>query len=356
MRYATDIQLDQLIVHILDPWRPSGVVLSERALPLDGNPRLVDYFVTHIQNSLQDPAAKAARFVALDNEVASGVCKALLDDSLDLVGGSRRLAQRLYRIIAGDRRISAGDLAVCFYRAGNQPHVPRYLALLKIDPSEVFRHKTERDPQGNLYVSFEIETDVMPTAREKLQKCAFVQPLAPRPEYDMMLLDRQVRPSVPRPVARFFAEDFLGAQLALDARQRTDRLYRGLVSAHNRLRPDLRPQDDESLRQAIDSAVTSSFINIDTWLEALPLPEESKQQIEQVVSQELPDREFEIDTTYAQQLTRKRRFRGDHGLRVEVSAERYNQVIRSVERVEEPEAPPYYRIVIHTEKWEEVLR
>jgi hypothetical protein len=356
MRYATDIQLDQLIVHMLDPWHPDGFVLSERTLPLDREQHLADYFVAHIQNSLQDPAARAARFAALDDEAAPGVCKALLDGSLNLVEGSRRLAQRLYEIIAGDRRISAGDLAVCTYRAGNRPHVPRYLALLKIDPSEVFRHKTERDPQGNLYVSFEIETDVMPTTREKLQKCAFVQPLDPRPEYDMMLLDRQTRQPVPLPVARFFAKDFLGAQLALDARQRTDTLYRNLVSAHNQLRPRLRPQEDESLRQAIDGVVTSAFINVDTWLEALPLPEDQKERIDQVISQELPDREFEIDTTYARHLVRKRRFRGDHGLRVEVSAERYNQVIFSVERVEEPGGPPYYRIVIHTENWEEVPR
>ncbi len=356
MRYATDIQLDQLVAHILNPWQPNGYVLSERLLPLDKNQPLVDYFVGHIQNSLQDPAARAASFVALGGDSTSGIIQAMLDGSLDLVRGSRELAERLYNIIARDERISAGDLAVGFYRAGNKPHVPRYLALLKIDPSEAFRHKTDRDAQGNLYVNFEIETDVMPTTREKLQKCAFIQPLDPRPEYDMMLLDRQVRPSVSRPVARFFAVDFLGAQLTLDARQRTDRLYTSLVSAHNQLRHILRPQEDEILHQATDTAVTSAAFNFDNWLAALRLPEEHKEQIERVLSQDLPDREFEIDTTFSQQLIRKRRFRGEHGLRVEVAADWQNQVIRSVERIEDPGAPPYYRVVIHTERWEEVLR
>ena len=356
MRYATDIQLEQLIVHILDPWRTDGLLLSERTLPLDSDRHLVDYFTAHIQNSLQDPAARAARFAAVDDVEASGACKAMLEGGLELVQGSRWLAERLYTILANDRRVAPGDLAVGFYRAGNRPHVPRYLALLKIDPSAVFRHTAERDAQGRLYVGFRIETDVLPTARERLQKCAFVQPLDPRPDYDLMLLDRQLRPPGPLPVARFFIEQFLGAQLALDPRQRTDRLYRGLVSAHNRLRAELRPQEDEALRQAIEGAVTSATINLDAWLAALPLPEACKAQIEQVVAQELPDREFEIDTTYAQGLTRKRRFRGDYGLRVDVSAERYDQVIRSVEWVETPDAPPHYRIVIHTEKWEEVPR
>jgi hypothetical protein len=270
-----------------------------------------------------------------------------------LVKGSQQLAERLYGIIDRDKRISAGDLVVGFYRAGNRPHISRYLALLKIDPSEVFRHKTERDSQGNLYIRFEIETDVMPTTREKLQKCAFVQPLDPRADYDMMLLDRQ---QVRTPVARFFTEDFLGAALALDAHQRTDRLYRSLVSANNLLRPKLQPQQDEILHQAINSTVSSASINVDNWLEALPLSEEQKEQIDQVVSQELPDRTFEIDTSYGQRLIQKRRFRGDYDLRVEVSADQYSEIIQSVQYVEGSESRPYYRIVIHTQKWEEVLR
>jgi phosphopantetheine adenylyltransferase len=351
MRDVTDIRLDQVIVHILDPKRLGGFVLSERTIPLEGNQRLVDYFVAHIQNSLKDPTAKAACFVAMNDKAVSGICKALLDGHLDLVEGSRRLAQQLYAIITSDKRIKACDLAVCFYQAENQHSVSRYLALLKIDPSEVFRHKTEYDPQGNQYVNFEVETEVMPTTRERLQKCAFVQQLEPRsPDYDMMLLDRQTRE---KEVAKFFITDFLGAKLALDAQHRTVLFYTGMLSVYNQIH-ESQPHEAESLHQALHVAITSDCINIDTWLQALSLSEEHKEQIDQVVSQKLPDREFKIDKTYAQKLIRKRRFHGDHDLRVNVSEEEYKQVIRSVERVEEPGSPPYYRIVIHTEKWEEV--
>ena len=356
MRYASNIQLDQIIVHILDPRRPDGFVLSERAIPLERNQRLVEYFVSHIQNSLKDSTSSAACFVSLDDNMTSKVCRALLDGNLDLVAGSKKLAERLYKIIKRDERIKAGDLAVCFYRAGNRPNVPRYLALLKIDPSEVFRHKTEQDPLGKRYVNFEIETNVMPTTREKLQKCAFIQSLDPRQEYDMILLDRQVKQLVPQPLARFFVEDFLGAALALDARQRTDLLYRGLVSARNQLHNKLHPHEEQLLSKSIHSAITSAHINIDTWLEALPLAEEYKEQIDHVVSEKLPDREFEIDATYVEKLSRKRSFRGDRGLQVNVSAERYKQVIVSEQLVEDPGEPPYYRIEIHTEKWEETTR
>jgi hypothetical protein len=195
------------------------MILSERTIPLKGNQCIVDYFVTHIQNSLKNPTAEAARIIAIDDETVSGICKALLENRLDLVEGSRWLAQELYKIIDKDKRINACDLAVCLYRAENQHSVSRYLALLSIEPSEVFRHKKEHDPQGNLYVNLEIETEVMPTTREKLQKCAFIQGLEPRPDYDMMLLDRQKRGE---DVAKFFIKEFMGAKPAFDARPQTN--------------------------------------------------------------------------------------------------------------------------------------
>jgi len=443
MRDATNIKLDQLIVHILNPRRPEGLVLSECTIPLEGNQNLVDYFVGHIQNSLKDPTTKAANFVVINDEVISGICKTLLQeqylfswdeipgsdtgkfvdfikqkyvvnwingnnidklddyrtikvidgnnflslilndektqvslimdngrtdkfivktensklnvyqDCLDLVEGSRKLAQQLYDIIAKDKRINPCDLAVCFYQAENQNCASRYLALLNIEPSEVFRHTRVCDNQGHMYVNFEIETEAMPTIGEKLQKCAFIQQLEPRPEYDMMLLDRQKKG---KDVAKFFVKDFMGATLAFDAKQRTSNLYKGLISAHNKIRSELQPHENEFLDQAIQVAIKSDRINIDTWIQGLSLSEKHKQQIEQIVLQKLPDREFEIDKTYAQNLIRKRSFRGDYGLKIviEASEDKYKKVIKSVEPVEKPGTPPYYRIEIHTEKWEEV--
>jgi hypothetical protein len=66
-----------------------------------------------------------------------------------------------------------------------------------------------------------------------------------------------------------------------------------------------------------------------------------------VISENLPDREFETAPEYTERSLRRRVFRGDHKLRVSVTDE-YSQVIRSVER-ETPDAPPYFRVEIHTE-------
>jgi hypothetical protein len=254
-----------------------------------------------------------------------------------------------------DRRISTGDLVVCFYEAENTPNA-RYLALLKIDPSRVFRHTTKTDAQGRTYVGFEVESEAMPTVRERLQKCAFIRPLAPRPDYDMLLLDRQA--GMARDVAKFFAEDFLGVDSAFDARMRTNLLYRSLVSARNQLTPDvISRQEQADLDDAIRGAMALERINVDTWIDGLDASPQVKAHIERVVAKNLPDRKFELDRPAAQALIRKRRFRGDGGLKVEVRADAYDQVVHAVRHVSEaPGKPPYYEVVIHTERWDEVTR
>lgn len=352
MRNPGEVQLEDVIVHILDP-KGRGLILSERALPL--NDDLRTYFATHVRNSLEDGSAKAAQFKAIDDQAVSGVCAALLDGSQELVAGSQELARRLYEIVSHDRRISPGDLAVCLYKAANYSN-GRHLALLKINPSQVFRHETKTDEQGRQYVGFEVETEVMPTVRERLQKCAFIQPLDPRPDYHMLLLDRQA--GMERDVAKFFADDFLGVDLAFDARMRTNTLYRSLISARNQLYPEaISLQDLAMLDGAINAALASERIDLDTWIDGLLVSSEAKERIDEVVSKNLPDRQFDLDEDAAQKLIGKRRFRGDSGLKVEMPAEAYDQVVHSVSYVEDaPGKPPYYEVILHTGKWDEVTR
>jgi hypothetical protein len=349
MRDATNITIRELIIHILDP-QGQGLVLSSVAVPLDGNQALVDYFSHHILASLRDPGIKAARFRNINPEQPSGVCRGILRADLPLVEGSRQLAQDLFSILEQDRRITSGDLAICLFQAENYPYT-RFLGILKVDPSQIFHHVILTDPRGEAYVSFETLPEAFTS--ERLQKCAFVQPLEPRhPEFDMLLLDRQQRLPENGSIARFFSENFLDAEEALDSRRLTEIVYRGLVNAENRVRERLTGEQSDILEEGILQAVASRRLNLDTWLESLPLTDEIKQEIDQAVSPRLPSREILIDRSYSQQLARKVKYRGAGGLRLEVPSENLNTVIVSEEYVtNDPQRPPYYRIVLETEEW-----
>jgi hypothetical protein len=357
MRDAVNLSIQELILHILDP-QGQGLVLSSVPIPLEGSEALVKYFSSHILASLKDEGIKAARFRNINPEQASGVCRALLRDETPLVEGSRLLAGQLYALMENDQRITSGDLAVCFFKAENYPY-SRFLAIMKIDPSQIFNHVLRQDKRGNTYVSFEPNTQGF--TAERLQKCAFIQPLEPRhPEFDMLLLDRQrkvveTRAGKPGAIAQFFSESFLDAQEVIDSHRATEQVYRSLVNAENKVRAMLTDKETEALKEQVMLAVSGRRLNLDHWLESLPLPAEAREEINQVVSPRLPSREVTLDRNFSQQLVSKIKFRGDHGLRLEVPSENYFTLVVSEERItDDPDRPPYYRIVIETEDWKRV--
>ena len=360
MRSAPEICLDEIVVHIIDPRAAQPLVLSQRSLPLDPAGPLTAYFGAHIARSLGDSTAKAARFATPGVDDASRLCRGLLDGSTDLIDGSVRLAERLCTILRGNASISAGDLVVCLYsEIVDGARGPRCLGLLKLDPARGFRHRTAHDARGLQYVDFDVEPNVLPTTRERLQKCAFVRPSAVQPvPYDMMVLDRQAGPTQADRVARFFVAEFLAAELAYTPHQRSKQFYTCLVGVRNRLRTGglLDDAAEETLREAIEVAVAARVIDVDAWLDALPLPAAVVAEIDRALAAALPDRTFDVDPDFSRGLLARRFFHGDGGLRVEVLADKYADIVQVQRHDDDPERGSYYEITIRTAQWDEVPR
>jgi hypothetical protein len=256
-----------------------------------------------------------------------------------------------------NHNISSGDLAICLFEAGNFPGT-RFLALLKIDPSSAFLQETLFDDRGLPYVDIQLQPNALPTIKERLQKCAFVQPLRPRnPDYDMLLLDRQSSSEQGKQIARFFIDDFLDAVYSHDSTQRTKRLYEGLVSAHTQVKSALTDEQNEDFDNRIRDAVTGQSINLDIWLEQLPITDDQKETVNEVLLDYMPDREFEIDRTEGERVSKKRRFRAEYQLRLTLTAEGYKRIIKEDRWYEDDGTRPrYHRLVIETENWDEILK
>ena len=352
MRDITSISIDEIILHILDP-QGQGLVISGISIPTDGNQALLDYFSRHIISSLKDRGIKPARFRNINPEQSSGVCRDMLRKDLSLVDGSQRLAQSLFGIMEEDRRITSGDLAVCLFKADNYPYT-NFLAIMKIDPSQTFHHTIKEDNQGEKYVVFEADQHAF--TDERLQKCAFIQPLDPRhPDYDMLLLDRQRWDPDAGRIARFFSESFLDAEETYDSRRYAEVLYKGMVNAQNVVRDQLSQEQEEELSDQMTSAVTGRKLNLDSWLDGLSVSDDLKSEIDQSISSFVPEREFQVDRNYGTRLMSKIKFKGDHNLRIEVPFEDYRALVVSEEYItDDPGREPYYRIVIETENWRRV--
>ena len=352
MRNVSTIQSAELIIHILEP-QGQGLVLSQAPLPLREFPALNDYFSRHILNTLHDSTARAARFRNINPDQPSGACKALLRQEENLVDGSQRLAKVLYSLMERDQRITAGDLIVCLFTTDAYPYT-RFLAILKVDPAQIFSHSMRQDAQGNTYVSFEPVKAAFTS--ERLQKCAVIQPLEPRhPEFDMLLVDRQSRLEASN-VARFFSESFLDAQESYDPRKYTKAISKSLVNVQNSLRNQLTTEENAELEIGIEHALSGRRLNLDSWLKELSLPAETKEKIDHHLPQDLPERAFNLDPQLSQQIVSQRKYRGDHGLKLEVPSGDYPDLVIEAEYVDsDPQRGPYYRIVIETKTWKRVV-
>jgi nucleoid associated protein NdpA len=359
MRRTTQIKVEKVILHLLhrDQSTPQ---LSQVAIPADSDPRIFAYFQEHIENSLRDEQARVARFLDLQTEVPA-VCTGLLGGGLDFVEGSQRLAKKLHRIILGDRRIASGDLVVCLYQGRIRDRTGSFLALMKMDPGTGFRQVRRRDPEGHSYLTFEIEDQIMPTLGERLQKCAFLRPLAPRrpQRYDLLLLDRQIRTPVGPQVAKFFSEDFLGVSEVFSPQEAALMLYREVRATLKLLKSQIDPEAYEDLEQVVLGELMSGEVDLEglvTRAEAT-VADEQKKDVEREFRRvsEFPQRILPVSPTVIRQVVAEERARefeiwvGDQGLRVEKPVT-YPDDFWSVKY--SPEGSPAYTIVIRSNKWE----
>lgn len=352
MRDAAGIHIQRVIVHIVNHHQRREPVLSEVELPLGRDLTLRQYFEKQITYVLHDSPATAAKFSPQGDQSVATWCGHLISNPRHFVPSSQKLSQRLFDVMSGDKRISPGSLVICLYSAENYSDA-RFLALIKIDPTEAFVERIREDERGHRYVGYDVRGDVLPTAIEQLHKAALVRSRSDGAEYDLLLLDKQVT-GAPRPVADFFAKAFLNVVPAFDARERTKRMYSTLIAVQNKIRPTLKPQAAETFRERIDEVARAEKVDLDEWVDTLTVPEEAKTQIRNELTRTLPDKQFALDTTFAGKLIQKRKFRGDYDLRVSVRAENFRDVITSTEPPEANERQRW-RIVIETERWEEIL-
>lgn len=343
MRELRDITIDQAIIHMIEP-KQGRLVLSESALPADNE--VYGFLGAHALGGLMDPQAKAVRFIVIGEDRAQGLCDRILADKSELVDASQGLAKLLYDVSQGDKRVSDGALVVTICKAGT-PTKTEFLSILKLDPAKGYRPVAATGEGGKTVVKLELEDDILPSERERLQKAASVRKDEGDLEFRALALDRQT----PREPAQFFVSKFLGAEYVFDAEARTTRLHRTLRNARNDAEERLTSSQLVALDKVIEGTLAKSSVNLDEVTASLPIPDEIRQEFDEKLNQALPDREFDLDQALGSRLVRRRHFEADNGVRVVVPAEFYDEMV-TVEDVPNTE-PRRRRVIIKTTRWEE---
>ena len=347
MRNAINPQVQRAIVHLINH-KKKDLVKSDVELDLDKNGKLRDYFSKQVKNVLKDIQTTTAFFSSENSQATSKESYKIINQPKHFIASSQQLAQLLFDAMGTDARIKPASLAVCLYTADNYPKT-KFLALIKIDPTEVWVEKVNTE-EDRTVVTFDEIPDALPTAGEKLQKAALVQPKGMDTTLDLLLLDRQVTG-----VAEFFAKKFLNTVSALDRRDATGRYWRLGPTIHNLLvSPEVSPQERltpeqaDIFKQQWHAATYHEIIELEPVVDRLPFPEETKTLIKTKVKAEFPNEtQITIDPEYAQaKLTKKRKFRGDYGVVFEVESDHYDDVVREKTEKTDAEGRIVTRLVI----------
>lgn len=342
MRDIQNIQVDNVIVHILDPGNTGllppgfikstrgGLLLSIKPINIAKNPDAYDFIKRHILSVLGDNNLRAAKFPDNGLNSISETCNGLIKKTGLLVNESQSIAEKLFGIMINDKRISACDLAVCLFYGDTEESDPKdpkkkivitdkYLALLKLDPSSVFQNAIS--VTGGPAVDLE-KINLVFTS-ERLQKAAIIQFVQPKNEYDMLLLDRQVSKEKGPEIAEFFRKDFLDCGLAFDDYFLTKMLYYILIRIENRLREMGFEEEAVYFSRLILQILLQEEFHFDEWRDTLEIPPENEKEVIEVILDEikdLPQKNFKIDEKVSNKVLQKARYIGDHGLIVEIEA------------------------------------
>jgi hypothetical protein len=343
-----EVSIERLILHHLDH-RAGQCDLVDAIATLDETSQR--FFSSHVA-SAAERADWHARFRADDDAVPAQL-SALLGDDDQFIHASRALAERLYRYMSErSGNIAPGDFVAIAYHNGDEPE--RHVALLKMDPDQQRLTRRFTRHGSGWRVAISLADNLLPEARA-LQKCALISREAPREaardgaaaggaSFRVRLLDTQAGPRSDG-VAAFFYRDFLAASLTASARRQT-RLFLSetntWLASYSAV---FQPRELLTFFAARRQALAGEIVRLRAFAaDALPQRPDLREELtRRLIGSVLEDPDlqgehpfFPVDRAAAKGYLEKVTLELDGGMRLTLSAARFEELVRvAEERTEE---------------------
>ena len=330
---APPVRIERLILHHLDH-RAGCCELVDEAATLDEMG--MRFFASHVA-AAAERADWHARFRD-DDDAVPGQMAELLGDTEQFVQASKRLAQRLYdymRARAGS--IAPGDFVAIAYRIGDEP--AHHVALLKMDPDQQRLARSFTRQGKRMRVAISVANNILPESKS-LQKCALISLDDASRSFSVRLLDTQAGPRSDG-VAAFFYRDFLAATLTASSRRQT-RLFLTETNVWlNQYGAEFQPRELLAFYAARRAALTQEFVALREFATAaLPTrPDLADDLAHRLIAAVLDDADlkgdhpfFPVDRSAAKSYLEKVTLDLDGGMRLTVSAARFEELVRVAEQ------------------------
>ena len=336
-----EISIPRAILHLTEP---DGRGFEPSLQPFVPDEDVARFLAGHIEKSLKDSSLRTCAFVdPIPSSIGGWLTVAAASDDEGFVELTTKIAKQLHTVMEGNRSISDGSLVVASYRVGND--VEPSLALLKMDPGPGFA--TESTDGTNTITK---RGSMLPSTRERLHKCAFVEPSPDGPTLTVLDLQRDGKGKI----RTWFLSDYLEASLALTDEELTRDFYNAAFRGSQNIEDEVRQRQ---FRASLVGAISGTRVNVSTFLDNADLEDQERKEIDAALRSRLgSDREFSVDPHVRDALLSRLRFTGDDNLKLTVPSTTYETAVTVTDRdAQDPQSlPPQtrkFRITSDTDQW-----
>lgn len=261
MKYITDININEAIIHVLDV-NGEEPVLNEYKIELDED--IYRFLYKHIEKCLKDDELKYGKFNYERNIVKEVVQDYLNGIDSDLITLSKELARQLFVIMKSNINIPSADLIIASIITDQGPMI----AILKMDYVKNFTHEIQFIDK-KVGIGIVPQMAGLPASGQRIQKAAFIKPIREDEIYNLMILDKQKSTKEEEYGANYFINTFLGATIITNERDMTKEF---IQSSEKFVRRTI--TDDAELAEKVRSTIKTKLeeeesINLDELSEEL---------------------------------------------------------------------------------------
>lgn len=312
------INIKRAIIHVLDK-ESNEPLLNEFELEVDDD---IHYFLEkHITKSISDDESRKAVFKEGRN-IIKEVCLRVCNDNEYFIEGSKEIARQLFKAMKTNSSISSTDLIICVYEDNEGESV----AILKMDYTVSFVHDVELI--DNMFkISIKKQDISLPGVNQRIQKCAFVKAQEQPSDHDLIILDNQIsKRSKEEPVAQFFLQTFLGADLVLDSKACT-KIFKSETENWIRNKAKEGETSIEDVREIVNDVIRQEDeIDMDSFSARAFENKESlrEEYMSNMKEKGLTSDRFEVDKDWVDKKLCKIRLKTESNIEIVIDYDQYN--------------------------------
>ncbi|GIM29431.1 hypothetical protein CPJCM30710_20970 [Clostridium polyendosporum] len=322
MEYVSDINIVEAVIHILDNNGDEPILNGYK---LELTEEIYKFLHRHIERSFRDEELKYAVFNPERNIVKEVTQEYLNGINTDIVIVSQELARQMFAVMKGNGNIPSCDLIVVSLSTDQGP----MLGILKMDYVKNFTHKID-------FIGEKIGIDIvphgagLPVSSQRIQKCAFIKPLRPEQDINLMVIDKQKKSKDEDEYgANYFINNFLGCSIVTNERDMTKTF---LKAAETWTRNNVYEDADkaEKIRTSIKSKLKEAdTINIEELSHELFKEEpQAKENFTQFVASHGLDEEIAVDKQWVEKKLKRIRLKIDKDIDLYLNEDVYHDPTR----------------------------